>query len=349
MRALVTGSTGYIGRTVIKRLHRLGHEVYALLHNPSRAHLLPSGTQSVNTTDVLSMKESLDAIIHLAYSPSLGTRAALRDNISLMRKVIHISEVTGARLVFSSSIAVAGYRIRPDFNYSTPLKRISWDDTYTVVKGTLEKILTSTCKKCRIPYSIVRIGNVLGPGSTWAAALLDQLWHPTSRLAGFSNSTEIGNLADTIITEAMSEDGQHLAVSAEFADVPWRRWLNAIGGQPRADVGALGDESRERHLRLDTAVNDWLKSLITTHPVFALAYHIMPEAAVRAAATRLKVPIIDRHRPLRPSITTCAVFDAMHAVPSSGLQLRSFEDAAADIRNWADWSGYFAHARTGSK
>ena len=71
MRVLVTGATGFVGRSVVTQLLEAGHQVAALTRDRARAGMLPTSGVTVVRGDVLDASslvpacQGADAIIHL--------------------------------------------------------------------------------------------------------------------------------------------------------------------------------------------------------------------------------------------------------------------------------------------
>jgi uncharacterized protein (TIGR01777 family) len=79
MRILVTGATGFIGRTLVRRLIEKGHQVRALTRDPAAAELcLPALCEcrgwSPNEELPAEMLEGVDSIVHLAGEGIAGRR-----------------------------------------------------------------------------------------------------------------------------------------------------------------------------------------------------------------------------------------------------------------------------------
>ena len=71
MKILVTGSTGFVGSHLCQLLDKSGHEVYALVRNPSKAkefnipgHHIKGDLSSFDW--VATLPDDLDAVVHTA-------------------------------------------------------------------------------------------------------------------------------------------------------------------------------------------------------------------------------------------------------------------------------------------
>lgn len=111
---LVTGATGYIGRATVRRLLAEGYNVHALVRNPSRASVLPSGVHPiVGTLERFSAWStalaSVDAVVHTAF-PAHGT--AWADGVAIERTfleaLVSVLSGTGKTLIAANGTVFLG-------------------------------------------------------------------------------------------------------------------------------------------------------------------------------------------------------------------------------------------------
>jgi hypothetical protein len=119
LNVLVTGATGFIGRSLVLRLAGAGHRVTALARSPERARQLLGPEVAVAGTDDASLREAVreaDAIINLAGESIAGgrwtraRRAALRaSRIELTGRLV--AALAGRRRLLSAlvSASAVGY------------------------------------------------------------------------------------------------------------------------------------------------------------------------------------------------------------------------------------------------
>ena len=89
MRILITGATGFVGRTLARRLHAKGHALVAWCRSPGSARsALPEGTEIHAAGDDDALVRSMngcDALVHLAGENLFGSRWTTRQKERLWR------------------------------------------------------------------------------------------------------------------------------------------------------------------------------------------------------------------------------------------------------------------------
>lgn len=116
MRVLLTGSTGFLGRTVARRLAARGHELRLLVRPTSRLSDLPEGAETVtgDVTDVAAFRRAAEgcaAVVHLAalvkvWVPDPSRFDAV--NVGGLRHALEAARQAGARCVYTSSFIALG-------------------------------------------------------------------------------------------------------------------------------------------------------------------------------------------------------------------------------------------------
>ncbi|MEM0029924.1 MAG: NAD-dependent epimerase/dehydratase family protein [Candidatus Nitrosocaldus sp.] len=116
MRVCVTGASGFIGREVVRQLHKQGHHTIALVRDKSKASSLEryADTHIIDLTDaeddaLKNIVSNCDAVIHLAarvrFHPYSMLKAVMVDST---KSIAGICKEHGTRLIYASSIAVYG-------------------------------------------------------------------------------------------------------------------------------------------------------------------------------------------------------------------------------------------------
>jgi nucleoside-diphosphate-sugar epimerase len=171
MRVLVTGGTGFVASHLLPALLRSGHEVRALVLPSAQAALAQQDNVECFAGDVRepgSLSPAMDgveAVFHLA--AAIGVRRPMREYHAI--NVIGTENVCRAalaarvkRLVHMSSTSVypqgLGVPVREDFPLNPP------PDPYAVTKAAAEARLQRMIAEERLPASVVRTGNIYGPG-----------------------------------------------------------------------------------------------------------------------------------------------------------------------------------------
>jgi NAD+-dependent farnesol dehydrogenase len=115
VRVLVTGATGFLGKTVARRLAEGGHELRLLAREGSKLDGLPPGEVTRgDVTDLESLRRAADgcgAVVHMAalvktWVPDPAQFDAV--NVGGLRHVLEAARQAGARLVYTSSFIALG-------------------------------------------------------------------------------------------------------------------------------------------------------------------------------------------------------------------------------------------------
>ncbi len=158
MRVLVTGGTGFIGGHVADLLLEDGHSVRIFPRKselPER--LRGKGLEHIqgdfdNPLSLIGAIDGMDALFHLGENRSTSM-AACRRNIALMERIVSSSAVKRiGRLVFVSSITVAG--IPAEVPATKDSAEIILNDQYTSYKRICEELLARNLSDAE--YAIIR-------------------------------------------------------------------------------------------------------------------------------------------------------------------------------------------------
>jgi nucleoside-diphosphate-sugar epimerase len=167
MRALVTGGTGFIGSRVVDLLLKQGQVVRLF----SRQRELPRRLQGKNVTlyhgdlsdpaTLLDAMEGMDVVYHLGEIRNTSRHAAEMNVRTLEWVVDELGQAGIERIVFVSSLSVAGIPSQVPATEDTR-PAVELDDHYTWYKRTCEKILADQSNAASV---IIRPGMVYGTGS----------------------------------------------------------------------------------------------------------------------------------------------------------------------------------------
>jgi nucleoside-diphosphate-sugar epimerase len=187
VKAFVTGGTGFIGGTVVRKLRERGDEVAALVRSPSKAGELERlGCELVqgdlSDQDVLRRgMEGCDAVFHIAAMYKVGIPESMRSemfeaNVTGTERVLDAAIAAGVKkIVYVSTIGYFGNthgKVVDETHVRTPGDWLSvYDET---------KYLSHQVAKDRIaqgaPIAIAQPGGVYGPGDqSDLANFLEQL------------------------------------------------------------------------------------------------------------------------------------------------------------------------------
>ncbi len=208
----VTGSSGFVGRTLMPALAKAGWLPRAAGHSPATWEPALKGAQAV---------VHLAARVHrMGESGAEAEAACERDNVGLTRSLTLAATAAGIRrFVFLSSVKAMGESTEPGarWNEESPCKPL---DAYGRSKKRAEEALLEVAADSRLETVILRSPLVYGPG---VMANMARLFKAVQRglplpLGGVQNSRSlvyVGNLADAIIAslEHPQAAGQTFLVS----------------------------------------------------------------------------------------------------------------------------------------
>ncbi len=177
MKYFLTGATGFVGSYLAKLLRKEGHEVLALVRNPTKANDLTAIGCTLakgDVTDKESMRAAMtgcDGVFHVAGWYKVGTRTkkqrleGTRINIDGTRNVLELMRELGIKKgVYTSTLAInsdtKGELVDENFHFEG--KHISH---YDYTKAEAHKIALDFIKK-GLPLVVVMPGLIYGPGDT---------------------------------------------------------------------------------------------------------------------------------------------------------------------------------------
>lgn len=250
MNVTVTGATGFIAGHLLERLLNEGHNVTALVRDPTAIPQLKiRGIAAVrgDVGDVASLERAMtgsEVVFHLARAKSHGTRPkqVFAVNVDGTRNAALAAVKAGvARIVHCSSSAV--YGSRPGLVHETTPMRP--DSAYSRSKSRGEEVLVEECGAAVAPV-IARITAVLGPrGKTWLS-LFRSAAAGTLRLSGDgSNMHHPADVSDIV-------DG---LMRCAFTPAAAGRTYNLAGPEPLSIAelrGIMADTVRKTLNRSDS-------------------------------------------------------------------------------------------------
>ncbi len=256
-RVLITGSNGFIGGHLAKRLVEFkGTRVRGLIKNQliptERIDGLPVERAFGDMTSLEAMRDATcgcDIVVHCAvgepYENPIGTRnvihAALEHGV---KKFIHISSTA----VFGYSPPAAKVKDgRLDYKYS----KDDYHTAYSCSKAESERIAFSYYDSNKLPLVVLRLGNVFGPHSTcWTTRPIRMLEQGCYTLVNGgltpSNAVYVDNVVDAIIL-AIEEDnavGQALTI-CDSKTTNWKDFFSSYAKMLPTQPSLLGITQRD--------------------------------------------------------------------------------------------------------
>lgn len=253
MRVLVTGATGFVGRSVCRALVAAGHTVRAAVRGDPNPPLPDCETAIVGdidgTTVWTSALDDVQAVVHLA------ARTHTRDPVDALAHYRRIN-VDGTRglaaaaracgvgtLVFMSSIKVNG-EISPLAGDGTPL-RFSGDDPprpstdYGQSKLEAERVLSADAGNTPMRIVILRPPLVYGPGQKGNLARLaraiERGWPlPLGAMTARRSLIGVANLADAVVVAirpGAAVSGTYTLADVDVSSAELARELGALVGR----------------------------------------------------------------------------------------------------------------------
>jgi len=240
-KALVTGSTGFIGGHLVSQLLTDGWQVKQLVRDLSKldrklspnCHLI-----SGDITELDSLREAVkgvDVVFHCA--ANVSTWASWDDyrrvNVDGVRNLVQvIADINPSlrRVVHLSTVDVYGYPELPA-REDSPLSGAGFGYGESKLQG--EHVLQECCNRYGVPYTILRPTNVMGPGSQFILRIGRELRNGVMLKinGGLANTgfLYIDHLIDVLLWASRSERaaGEIYNVNDEF-DVNWHQFLKAF-------------------------------------------------------------------------------------------------------------------------
>lgn len=331
-KVLVTGATGHIGSTLCRALRARGHEVVAFVRSASNRTALEGIDVSFATGDVLdpatlvAAATGCDVIFHNAALFEIHSRhpeMLHRVAIEGARYVVDAAARSGARLVFTSSVAAVGFAQGP----GDLLDEESWAADLTVpyyrAKQASERAAISAAEERGVELVRVLPTLVLGPGdyrtTPSSRMLVDMLLGTGATADGGANVIDVRDAAEAMV--AAAERGRAGA-----------RYI--LGGENVLvrDIGAMVTQLTGRPVR-HLGLPRWAILGAAGAAEFAAALSGGTPAVTRAAVrdlvgrygwydvTRARTELGLRTRPAKETVRDAArFFQEIGVVPSSSFK-----------------------------
>ena len=201
---LITGANGFIGRALAERFRALGADVRGvdLVADPERSVVAGDTVRPEAWAGALA---GVDTVVHTA--ALLGSKFTLAQswqvNVLGTSRVLRASIEAGVqRFVHLSSVAAYGFDFPDGVDETYPV-RVN-GDVYTDTKVNSEAVVLAAHAAKEIDVTVIRPGDVWGPGSVWVRSPLAELQKQTglplpNRGNGIFSPVYIDNFVDGLV------------------------------------------------------------------------------------------------------------------------------------------------------
>ena len=256
MQILVTGANGFVGATLCRKLVERGDSVRGLVRKTSDLSLL-EGIRIQRMVGSLDDRESLnravkgvELVYHVASAVSdWGTWDMFRRaNVEGTRRVLEASSGAGVkRFVYVSSVAVHSFIGAQEMNENSP--QLPTPFPYCQTKREAEVVVLKAHQEGRIGVTVVRPGDVFGPGDRVSLLKMAGLLE-AGRMAYINGGKTLGaftyveNLADGLILAGIQKRALgETYVITDGTKVSWREYFERLTSalelpRPRLSVNA---------------------------------------------------------------------------------------------------------------
>lgn len=238
-RILVTGSTGFIGGAVTRRLLSRGRMVRAMARQPEKAEdLVRLGAEVVmgdlGDEDLLERAaQGCAIVIHCAaqVNPVASRTKYEGPNVGGTENVLVASgKCAVKRFVYLSSIAVFGLPAAGEITDDSA--RGPGGEAYADSKFGAEEAVWSFCRARGLPFAILRPSCVYGPGSPhWSIVPFKRIRKGKMTLIaggrGAFNYVYIDNLVDAVLLAAEDDRALGQAFIVNDGATTWRQFFGA--------------------------------------------------------------------------------------------------------------------------
>ena len=216
----VTGANGFIGRAICERLRNLGAEVSGVDLTAAAERNIVAG-DTTRPAEWSSALAGVDTVIHTA--ALLGSAHSLERawhvNVFGTSQVLRAAAEAGAsRFVHLSSVAAYGFDFPDGVDETYPI-RVN-GDVYTDTKVNSEAVVLAAHAAGEIGVTVIRPGDVWGPGSVWVREPIAEMCKPTGFPLpnggnGIFSPVYIDNFVDGLVLAVAAEEaiGQVFTIS----------------------------------------------------------------------------------------------------------------------------------------
>jgi nucleoside-diphosphate-sugar epimerase len=179
VKVLITGASGFLGRSVVHAARNARHEVLALVRPtadvdalawPKTVRIIRGDLRQVG--DWAKQIDDIDAVIHLAAAPSGDLPTQLSGTVVATENLLNKLPMQALdRFVHVSSFSVYDYDAVGSggtLTEATPIESNPQNrDAYTMTKILQERLVEEACREAGTHLVIIRPGAIVGPGKDW--------------------------------------------------------------------------------------------------------------------------------------------------------------------------------------
>ena len=238
VRVAVTGATGFVGSHLVRRLQARGATLSLLVRNPDRLDQQLAQTCRVVHGDLLdrqAMEQLLQGASHVVHcAANVATWSSPHNyqqaNVEAVRVLLDALQARAqplARLVHVSTLDVYGFPEQPA-SEAMPLAPVRHGYGETKRQG--ELLLQQRAAEQGLSYTILRPGNIVGPGSPFVSRIGEALRSgPMLSIDGgraHAGLLDIENLLDVMLWAARHPEAHQQVYNVRDPwDVRWADYL----------------------------------------------------------------------------------------------------------------------------
>ncbi|NDZ95085.1 NAD-dependent epimerase/dehydratase family protein [Streptomyces sp. SID6673] len=244
-KIFITGANGFIGRAMADRFRVLGAEVSGvdLVADPDQNVIQGDTTKPAEWASAL---EGVDTVIHTAallaawHKPENAWRVNVLGTSRVLRAAI---DAGVGRFIHFSSVAAFGFEYPDNVDETYPVAVNG--DVYTDTKVNSEAVVLAAHAAKEIDVTVIRPGDVWGPGSVWVRSPIAEMRKPTGFPLpdggnGIFSPVYIDNFVDGMALALDSDDaiGQVFIIS-DGVGVPCREFFGYLATMSGGTIRTL--------------------------------------------------------------------------------------------------------------
>ncbi|MGV9709249.1 NAD-dependent epimerase/dehydratase family protein [Gordonia sp. NPDC003424] len=244
-KIFITGANGFIGRAMSERFRALGAQVSGvdLIADADNGIVAGDTTKPEQWSEALA---GVDTVIHTA--AILGSSQSLEKtwNVNVLgtSRVLRAAIDAGvARFIHFSSVAAFGYEFPDNVDETYPVAVCG--DVYTDTKVNSEAVVLAAHAAKEIDVTVIRPGDVWGPGSVWVRSPIAEMRKPTGFPLpdggrGIFSPVYIDNFVDGMVLATDSDDaiGQVFVIS-DGVGVPCSEFFGHMAKMSKGTIRTL--------------------------------------------------------------------------------------------------------------